>query len=260
MQNLDPDRTPTNFDSGFNEESSAGRKNHPPVPLILPNESRTKSSTPCPLNNSRIPLDPNLSPLRPNRSEQGPSNLQNSENNNNRRASSRSTKPPSRYQAGFTSLCFRYQKPSQHLLDVPITTTLSLNPRLETLKKNRMKRYPCFEKLYFSYLLSLFYFCTTFIVINSTEPLLDDINDVSNKLRVIHYDCSKMNENKMYAPTQVSPCEITPENIQMVDTHVTLYQRSYRTLSELLCAKSLQCSLVIIVVCFRIHQLYTTLQ
>ena len=102
VQNLDPNRTPTNFDSRFNEESSAGRDNHPPVPLILPSDSRTRSSTPCPLNNSRIPLDPNLSPLHPNRSEQGPSNLQNSENKNNRRTSSRSTKPPSRYQAGFT--------------------------------------------------------------------------------------------------------------------------------------------------------------
>ena len=100
-----------------------------------------------------------------------------------------------------------------------------------------MKRYPCFEKLYFSYLvISLSYFCTLFIVINSTEPLVDDINDVSNKLRVIHYDCSKMKENKMYALTQVSPCKITTENIQMVDTHVTLYQRSYRTFAKLLCA------------------------
>ena len=97
-----------------------------------------------------------------------------------------------------------------------------------------MKRYPCFEKLYFSYLLiSLFYFCTLSIVINATE----DINDVSNKLRVIHYDCSKMKENKMYALTQVSPCKITPENIQMVDTHVTLYQRSYRTFVKALMCK-----------------------
>ena len=93
-----------------------------------------------------------------------------------------------------------------------------------------MKRYPCFEKLYFSYLLiSLFYFCTFSIVINATGPPFEDINDVSNKLRVIHYECSKMKENKMYALQQVSPCKITPENIQMVDTHVTLYQRSYRT-------------------------------
>ena len=102
VQNLDPKRTPTIFDSGFIEESSAGRDNQPPVRLILPSDSRTRSSTPCPLNNSRIPLDPNLSPLRPNRSEQGHSNLQNSENNNSRRTSSRSTKPPSRYPAGFT--------------------------------------------------------------------------------------------------------------------------------------------------------------
>ena len=101
-----------------------------------------------------------------------------------------------------------------------------------------MKRYPCFEKLYFSYLvISLSYFCTPFIVINSTEPILDDINDVSSKLRVIRYDCSKMKENKMYALTQVSPCKITPENIQMVDTHVTLCQRSYRTFVKALMCK-----------------------
>ena len=74
--NSDLDRTPSNFDSGFNEESSVGRNNHPPVLLNLPIGSGTRSSTPWPLNNSRIPLDPKLKPLRPNRSEQGPSNLQ----------------------------------------------------------------------------------------------------------------------------------------------------------------------------------------
>ena len=119
---------------------------------------------------------------------------------------------------------------------MPIATTL--NPRLEALKKNRMKRYSCSEKLYFSFLLiSLFYFCTPFIVINSTEPLLEDINDVSNKLRVIHYYCSKLKENKKYPLTQVSPCKITPENIQMVDTTVTLYQRSYRIFVKALICK-----------------------
>ena len=84
VQNFDPDRTPTNFDSGFNEASSGGRDNPPPVQTHLPSGSQTRSSTPCPQHNSRMRLDPNLSPLRPNRSEQGPSNLQYSENNNNR--------------------------------------------------------------------------------------------------------------------------------------------------------------------------------
>ena len=41
----------------------------------------------------------------------------------------------------------------------------------------------------------------------------------------------------MYALTQVSPCKITPENIQMVDTHETLYQRSYRTFVKALMCK-----------------------
>ena len=102
VQNFDLDRTPKKFDSGFNEESSGGHHNHAPVPLNLPSGSRTKSSTPCPLKNSRIPLDPILSPLRPNRSVQGPSYLQNLEKINNRRNSSRSNQPPSRYQACFT--------------------------------------------------------------------------------------------------------------------------------------------------------------
>ena len=92
-----------------------------------------------------------------------------------------------------------------------------------------MKSYLFLKNSIFLIYLYLFYFCTPFIVINSTEPLLDDINDVSNKLRVIHYDCSKMKENKMYALKHVSPCKITTGNIQMVDTHVILYQQSYRT-------------------------------
>ena len=46
-----------------------------------------------------------------------------------------------------------------------------------------------------------------------------------------------MKEKKMYTLTQVSPCKITNENIQMVDTHVTLYQRSYRTFVKALMCK-----------------------
>ena len=84
VQNLDADRTPTNFDFGFNEAKSGGRDSHPLVQTNLPIGSRTRSSTPCTKNNSRIALDLNLSPPRPNRSEQGPS-LQTLENNNNRR-------------------------------------------------------------------------------------------------------------------------------------------------------------------------------
>ena len=102
VQSLDLDRTPTIFDSGFKKESSGSRDNYPLVPINLPSDSRTRSSTPCKLKNSRILIDPNLSPFRPIRSEQGPSNFQTLENNNNRRTSSHLTKPPSGYQAGFT--------------------------------------------------------------------------------------------------------------------------------------------------------------
>ena len=75
---------------------------------------------------------------------------------------------------------------------------------------------------FFSYIfIGLFDFCTPFIVNNSTEPLFDDIND----------------ENKMYALTQVSPCKIPPENFKIVDTHVTLYHRSYRIFVKVLMCK-----------------------
>ena len=46
-----------------------------------------------------------------------------------------------------------------------------------------------------------------------------------------------MKENKLYALTQVSPGKITPENIQMVDTHVTHYQRSYHAFVKALMCK-----------------------
>ena len=41
----------------------------------------------------------------------------------------------------------------------------------------------------------------------------------------------------MYALTRISRCKISPENIQMVDTHVTLYQRSFRTFVKVLMCK-----------------------
>ena len=46
-----------------------------------------------------------------------------------------------------------------------------------------------------------------------------------------------MKENKMYSLNQVAPCSISPENIDMRNVRVTLYQRSYRTF-----VKAVMCS------------------
>ena len=42
----------------------------------------------------------------------------------------------------------------------------------------------------------------------------------------------------MYALKKSAPCKITPENIQMVDTQVTLNQRSYRTFVKALMCRA----------------------
>ena len=57
----------------------------------------------------------------------------------------------------------------------------------------------------------------------------DDLENVPNSLKVTHYDCSSMQENKMYAQNQVVPCKVSPENLYTTDSTISVYQRSYRT-------------------------------
>ena len=40
-----------------------------------------------------------------------------------------------------------------------------------------------------------------------------DLEDVSDSLKTTHYDCSSMQENRMYALNQVAPCKVSPENL-----------------------------------------------
>lgn len=65
--------------------------------------------------------------------------------------------------------------------------------------------------------------------IGTSKRKHDELKDVSHKLNVIHYDCSEMENNKMYALNQVAPCKVNPENTEISDVDVTVYQRSYRT-------------------------------
>ena len=62
----------------------------------------------------------------------------------------------------------------------------------------------------------------------------NELDDISPTLKVVHYDCSKMKDSKMYALNQVAQCNIKPENIKVAPATVTLYQRSYRTKVEAL--------------------------
>ena len=72
-----------------------------------------------------------------------------------------------------------------------------------------------------------------FIVVSFCRPSVrNELDDISPTLKVVHYDCSKMKESKMYALNQVAQCNIKPENIKVAPATVTLYQRSYRTQVE----------------------------
>ena len=57
----------------------------------------------------------------------------------------------------------------------------------------------------------------------------DHLETVLSSLKVTHYDCSSIQEIKMYALNQVAPCKVSPENLYTTDSTISVYQRSYRT-------------------------------
>ena len=118
-----------------------------------------------------------------------------------------------------------------------------------------MNRNPRHCNLNMIFLVVIIFYLIIFLTHIKTSPISsDDLNDVSNKLRVIHYDCSQIGKNKIYALSKVASCKITPETFQMVDTPVTLYQRFYRTFVKAQCVALKQWSYVTIKVCCHIHQ------
>ena len=78
--------------------------------------------------------------------------------------------------------------------------------------------------------ISLFNFLT-----NTFE--VDNINNVSQALFVSHYDCTKMQNNRMYSLNKVIECKVSPENLNIAPTTITVYQKTYRTdLSTTMCS------------------------
>ena len=102
-----------------------------------------------------------------------------------------------------------------------------------------MNRNPCYNKFNSIFFNVINLYFSIFIANIKTNIIpSDDLNDVYDKLRVIHYDCSQPGKNNMYALSKVAPCKITPESIQMVNTQVTLYQRSDRTFFKALMCRA----------------------
>ena len=77
-----------------------------------------------------------------------------------------------------------------------------------------------------------------FLFNSLTKTLEVDYKDkVSQELIVSHYDCTKMQDNRMYSLNQVAECKIAPENLHIAPATITLYQKNYRTdLSATMCS------------------------
>ena len=55
-----------------------------------------------------------------------------------------------------------------------------------------------------------------FIAVSFCRPSVrNKLDDFSPTLNVVHYDCLKIKESKMYALNQVAQCNIKPENIKV---------------------------------------------
>ena len=52
---------------------------------------------------------------------------------------------------------------------------------------------------------------------------------MSQELIVSRYDCTKMQDNRMYSLNKVAEYNISPENLYIAPATTTLYQRNYRT-------------------------------
>ena len=77
-----------------------------------------------------------------------------------------------------------------------------------------------------------------FLFNSLTKTLEVDYTDnASQELIVSHYDCTKMQDNRMYSLNKVTECNISPENLYIAPATITLYQKLYRRdLSATMCS------------------------
>ena len=66
---------------------------------------------------------------------------------------------------------------------------------------------------------------------------VDNTDNVSRKLIVSHYDCTKMQHNRMHSLNNVAGGKISPENLYVAPATITLYQKNYRSdMSATICS------------------------
>ena len=55
-----------------------------------------------------------------------------------------------------------------------------------------------------------------------------DLQKIASQLKLTHYDCGEMTENKLCALNQVSKCNIAPENLEVSRAKITMYTKHFR--------------------------------
>ena len=74
----------------------------------------------------------------------------------------------------------------------------------------------------------LLFLCAYYAPVVISQRPTPNLASVAKKLRITHFDCGEMNQNKHYALNQVEQCNVAPENLEVVIT-TTPVCRSYTT-------------------------------
>ena len=95
-----------------------------------------------------------------------------------------------------------------------------------------------------------------FLFNSLTKTLEVDYTDnVSQELIVSHYDCTKLQDNRMYSLNKVAECKISPENLYIAPATITLYQKKLiAPTCQQQCLLSRSMYFDTIVECFRIRR------
>ena len=65
-----------------------------------------------------------------------------------------------------------------------------------------------------------------FLFNSQTKTLeIDSTDHVSQELIVSYYDCTKMQDNRMYSVNKVAECKISPGNLYIAPAFIALYQK-----------------------------------
>ena len=76
--------------------------------------------------------------------------------------------------------------------------------------------------------MTLFFFQILVVCSGVVYTLVSDEDQVAKNLKVSHFDCGAMAENKLYALKEVRQCHITPEELEIRQTKIILSTKHFR--------------------------------